>query len=146
MATITLYKNSSADNVINKSISEVASYNINIKASCSIMMPTIVLDDSAALSCNYAYIDTFQRYYFIKTVDVQPGGLCVLQLKEDVLYTYKDSIKKLTAIISRQENLYNLYLPDSEFKVLAYNNKKTVPFSSPFTKDLQFVLTVNGGV
>ena len=32
----------------------------------------------------------------------------------DVLMTYKPQIKAHSAIISRQENLWNLYLPDGE--------------------------------
>lgn len=95
---------------------------------------------------NYAWIPDLNRYYFVDPPTLINNQTLVLPMRVDVLMSFKNSIKSLTAIVSRQENQYNLYLPDPEFKVYANTDKKTLKFSrSPFTKSANFLLTVSGG-
>lgn len=144
---ITLYINKDDNNVINKNPTQHSIYNIAIKEDVDIMNPVIILKAANILHCNYAYIDLFGRYYYIKSIDTLPGGLVKLNMHIDVLKTYSSDILNCEGVISRQENNYNLYLPDNEFKVYANNNKKTIPFNkTPFNKDLNFILCVNGGI
>ncbi|MCQ2077235.1 MAG: hypothetical protein MJZ20_09490 [Bacteroidaceae bacterium] len=52
------------------------------------------------------------RYYFVQNVTVDPMGRIIVSLLEDVLETYKTSIKNLTCFIERSENHYNKRIPD----------------------------------
>lgn len=145
--TIILYNNNDDNRKINKTPTQLASYNITYKDNTSLMSPTIILDTDGDIQGNYAYISNTGKYYFIENITVMQNGLIQLDLKMDVLKTYATQILNCSGVIARQENTYNLYLPDSEFKVYANNNKKTIAFSrSPFTKNLNYLLTVNGGV
>ena len=65
---------------------------------------------------NYAYIEEFARYYFIKSVSIENNKLAVFDLECDVLMSFKDDIHGLECIIARNETEYNLMLSDSKMK------------------------------
>ena len=67
---------------------------------------------------NYAEIDG--RYYKIVSCNRQRTGLSLLTLKTDVLWTYRESIYNLVAVVDRSYKLVNSYLPDSEQKTVQY--------------------------
>ena len=65
----------------------------------------------------------------------------------DVLETYSAAIKANSAVIKRQQNQFNLYLDDPEFKTYNKEQIQTKRFVNPaggFSKQLQYILTVNG--
>lgn len=147
-ATLTLYYNNSDNNVLDKALTTVASVdNIAWNTATSVIEPVIETESSIDLSsCNYAYINTLNRYYYISNIVLVEGGFYQLHLKVDVLQTYKDSIRSCTGVIKRNKNLGNLYVNDSEFKLEARTQSKTIAFSNtPFTKAPAFLLTVSGG-
>ena len=62
---------------------------------------------------NYVYIAEFGgRYYFVESVEAVAGGHCLLRCHVDVLHTYRDSIKALTCLVSRNEFDENPFLVD----------------------------------
>ena len=65
---------------------------------------------------NYAYIEEFARYYFVKSVSVENNKLAVFDLECDVLMSFRNDIHGLECIISRNESNYNLMLSDSKMK------------------------------
>ena len=83
------------------------------------------IDGYTFLDCNYAYIEDLKRYYFI--IDIQPftDKLWVIDLKCDVLMSFKENILSLKAYIERNEFDYNLDLVD-EF--LNYKQNLDVTF------------------
>lgn len=92
--------------------------------------------------CNYVKITDFgNRYYFIESVEAVAGGHCLLRCHVDVLYTYKDSIKGLTCLVSRNEFQENKYLVDplvpveKQFTVYSKNvgSSKVVDASGIYT-------------
>ncbi len=70
-------------------------------------------------SFNFVVIPDFNKYYFVssKTIlrkNIETDGILVdVTLTEDVLTTYSDTIKNLTAYVSRQEFSTNRYLVDT---------------------------------
>lgn len=128
-------------------ISELSS--VHPVAPVDVMDPIInigSLDINTLNSVNYAYIPEYGRYYYVDPPTVSNNKVSALSLHVDVLMSFSSSIKNLTGLIARQENQYNLYLPDPEFKVYANTDKKTIRFSNvPFTKTPNFLLTVSGG-
>lgn len=142
---ITLYVNSSENNRLDKSLSTVGSYSFSFKDESSVFNPQVLITvgDSLA-SVNYAYISQWERYYYVTEIQVVRAGLFLLKLHTDVLMTWKSQIRACSAVCSRQEGVYNLYLDDPEFKVYNYREVDCYTFNSPFSKNLNFLLTVAG--
>lgn len=147
--TLELYYNASEGNQLDKNIFPVTNLDVHPVEGFSIEDPVLRIgsvDFSVLSNANYAYIPEYNRYYFIDPPTIANNKIFMLSLHVDVLMSFKSSIRNLVGIISRQENQYNLYLPDPEFKVYANTDKKTLKFSkSPFTKTANFLLTVSGG-
>lgn len=145
MPSITLYVNSSENNRVTKSLSGGTTFTCDFKDQSSIYKPSVLIGTGTNLTgFNYAEISDFNRKYFITDIVVVRAGLYLLKLKTDVLSTWGSQVLAQPAVIARQENEFNLYLDDPEFKV--YNNKQfdCFNFSSPFSKSLNFLLTVAG--
>lgn len=141
--TIKLYKNYSDKNVLDKNISQSGSdITGTLREDCSIINPVIAIEGLNDLNVNYAYITEFGRYYYINNI-VCKGELFELQMHVDVLMTYKDEIRSNQAVISRQQNAYNLYLQDGVFKTMANPHIQIKQFPAGFT-DYNFIFSVAG--
>lgn len=158
---IVAYQNKSATNVIDKDLSEIVSMSGTLRANTSIIDPVIVIQcDNNEIwrsGFNYIYIAEFKRYYFVtniiavngvlRTQDTfpQPHQLWEIHCHVDVLMSYKEQIRSLSGVVSRQEQTYNLMLDDGFF--MTYQNPKiqTKTFSVPNPFETQeFVLIVAG--
>lgn len=78
---------------------------------------------------NYAYIEEFARYYFVKSVSIENNKLAVFDLECDVLMSFKSDIYDLECIVSRNETEYNLMLSDSKMK---FERSMSWTYKSPF--------------
>lgn len=99
-----LYQTNDGENVINKSLEKVYSFNIKMKQDTDIINPEIILNDKSEMDfskINYCYIKPFDRYYFVKDKTNITNHLWTLQLQCDVLETYKDDILKSYAEYQR---------------------------------------------
>ena len=112
----------------------------------------IVNATGAIANNNYAYIPNYQRYYYVDSVTVGRNGMYAVQLSVDVLMTYADAIKNLSATISRQEHIgihaiVDSLLPLQNRKDLAVIEFESSEFNigSAGTGDYNFVLNVSGG-
>lgn len=147
---VNLYFNSSEAYDSNKNLTQLSTLSdVHPVEGFDIETPVLKIgsvNQSTLNNVNYAYIPEFNRYYFVDPPTVVNNKVYMLSLRVDVLTSFKSAINNLVAIIARQENEYNLYLPDPEFKVYANTDKKTLKFSKvPFTKNANFLLTVSGG-
>lgn len=148
--TITFYHNTSENNRVDKSSFLDESTKLTIQGTlrdeCSIMNPVIMIEYTATATFmyNYCLIPYFNRYYYINNITCVRNGLYRLELSVDVLMTYKTDILQQKAVISRQENEYNLYLPDNSFKVYSYPQIQTKTFPNGFLDTANFVLLVAG--
>ena len=147
---ITLYMNKSDKNHVTKNIVSLVTLEGALRNNCSIVTPVIEINDSRAASCNYVYIEDFNRYYYVDNIIVGITGLYTLELQVDVLMSFKEYFTNLSAIVARQENIYNLYLDDDKFLVSAqrmYVTKafpnRVTPANSPGAKP--FIITLAGG-
>lgn len=112
----------------------------------------IVNATGAIANNNYAYIANYNRYYYVNSVTVGRNGMYIVQLSVDVLMTYADAIKNLSATISRQENvgindIVDSLLPLQNRKDLAVIEFESSEFniSTAGTGDYNYVLNVSGG-
>lgn len=138
--------NSSPVEKIGKTLSEGLSFDVELKAGTSVLNPILLLSSPSGLAgYNYMYISEFGRYYFIDDIKSVRNGQWEISAHVDVLETYKDKILANTGVIRRQQNRFNTYLNDPEWRVYANENVVAYKFSTtPFSKTLQFVLAVAG--
>ena len=145
--TIKIYKNLSDNNVLDKNITQMGS-NLTgtLKEECSIIDPVITIEDFTSFdikSANYAYITEFGRYYYINNIICITDKLFELHMHVDVLKTYASEIRSNSAVISRQESQYNLYLQDGVFKTYANPHYEIKKFPSGFS-GYHFIFSVAG--
>ena len=148
MIEIKFYKNISQRNVLNKAITLVLTTQCDFTGELSIESPFIIADyDANILSCNYAYIDGFKRYYHFSETPKIENGFIKIQLETDVLMSFKNDILNADISASRSFNKPNYYLTDN--KVLFSNNTniKTFRFPNNFitgNSGVKYVLKVGG--
>ena len=134
---ISLQKNTSPPNKVDKEPTDVAYATGVLKDGASILDPVILIDSSLSSdiisNINYAYIAEFGRYYYITNIMSVTNQLWEIHMHVDVLMTYKTQIRNQSAIICRQEKKYNMLLDDGWFSC----------FQDPIVKRIRF--TDSGG-
>lgn len=113
---ITFYYNSGEDNVVDKTsfLTEVREVYGVLKDETNIIKPVIDFTFDFIPDFNYAYIEEFDRYYFI--TDITSIGLHMWEIsfEEDVLMTYKNGIYELNGFIDRNEEEYDEAIEDTK--------------------------------
>lgn len=146
---ITLQNNASPENKLDKDIFDIAIATGTLKERTSIIDPIILIDsqlaDDMLKHINYATIEIFGRSYFVTNIVAGITNLWEIHMHVDVLGTYKDKIRNQTAVLSRSETAYNMYLDDGWF--MSYQNptieKRYFSQQSPFEAE-EYVLVVAG--
>lgn len=121
--SMSLYQITDDVNVLGKAIpAPTCTHNILLKEGCSIDNPVVSFSAqaSAIAPLNYAYIDTFGRYYYIVDRKSLVNGVVELTLESDPLESFRSQILQRQATITRNANQYNGYLQDSGYNALAY--------------------------
>lgn len=149
---VKLYLNHSEKNRVKKTLTDIASIEGSItgfmREDMSIISPRLELrvPFETIIKANYIYIPDFNRYYFINDMTQRSGALTEITTNCDVLMSFADEILENTAVIARQENIYNRYLNDDRFKV--YQNYSTTTHlfdgENPAIFPPAFVLTTAG--
>lgn len=143
---VTFYKNNSDKRVITKTLTGATTVSgVSLYDSTSVTAPVLKMSGGASkiASFNYVYIGDFGRYYYITDFTVE-NGYILISCKVDVLMSFGTSINNCACVAKRNSNRYNLYLNDEQYKGYQYSNQFIHKFSSPFTKNSKFVLTVQG--
>ena len=144
--TIKLYNNKSRANKINKVLDNEASFTGEFIEDTSMEGPTFTLevaDDTAFTNYNYAYIEEFEKYYFIVNKTIEEANIIRLNLAPDVLMTYKAQLVNCPAIISRASQLWNLYLQDSSRQTQQNQNTYIKEFPNALDS-ISFILITAG--
>lgn len=141
---IKIYNNTSEQVKVGKTLINVRDITGELKDACDIINPVIIVSGENLSSYNYLYIPIFNRYYFITDIKVIRNNLWEISCHCDVLETYKDSIKANTAILKRQEKIWDMYLNDEKFKAESTNKTATIMFPQHHFNTVNFVLTVAG--
>ena len=143
--TITLYNESNDKRVVTKTLgTAVASFSDAVaRDSFDVRRGEITLQtDTDITMCNYCYIDELSRYYYITDVIILRKGVYVLSLRCDVLMTFSAGIRSLNGTVDRQQSKYNGYIPDGEYKELAYSQITTKAFPNAMNNDTLILMTV----
>lgn len=139
---IKLYKTVSERVRIVKQITDELVLTGSLRDQSSIITPTFALETNP-IGYNYAYIPAFQRYYYIKNIVAVRKQLFQLQLKCDVLMSYKDEIYAMQALINREETPDTTYV-DGNYIVDARRIHEKVTFENPFTEENYVLIALKG--
>lgn len=142
---IILQTNQSENAKLDKTVTDILTLTGELKTETSIIDPVIMIECDLSLitGCNYMTILAFKRSYFVTNIRSVRAGLVEITAHVDVLSSFADAIRNNSAIIRKQENLWNLYLNDGTFKVYQNPNVLTRAFPSGFSTQ-EFVLAVAG--
>ena len=144
--TAILYNNKSPNEKIGKNLTQLNSFSVLLKEKTSVLNPVLIIESSSDLyQANYLYIEELGRYYYINDIALLHDDIYEIHAHVDVLETYKNGIKNNSAVIARQQYIFNLYLDDPDFMVYNYEVIKTIQFtaSNDLSKTLQYVLVTN---
>ena len=92
---LTLYKTLDGDNVINKTLTNVGTIEINLKRETDVITPILILSRNETINyetCNYLFIPVLARYYFVRSVTFLNSKLVMLNCEVDYVETYKNDI------------------------------------------------------
>lgn len=119
--TATLYINKSAYNSLNKDLSVIGTTNLILYEMTDLMQPKFKVKNKT--TANYMYIQGF-GYYFINN-QILANQCCYLMCEKDVLMSNKAEILNMDCFVTRNENEYNLDIPDNllplQEKTLVYS-------------------------
>lgn len=136
--TCVFFQNTAEPNRVNKTdyLTEQTRVSGNLRDISDVTNPSITFEcaDDKILKSNYVYIPAFNRYYFINSITSVRTNLWRVNLHCDVLYSFRNDVLQIKAIIDRQENNFNRYLID--------NN---MPLSSIPYKEAKEILTDDNG-
>lgn len=76
----------------------------------SILFRSADIDDMEIY--NYARIPQFNRYYYIGNKTYLSGGIVRLDMEVDAIYSWYDTYKGTSQLVSRSESIRNRYIQD----------------------------------
>ena len=137
--------------MVDKNIVELVSMSGTLREATSITNPTFLIENPNILGVNYLYCTEFDRYYFVGDIVSVRNNLWEIACHVDVLSSFKEDLRKLNAVIGRQEFLYNLYLEDDSllttsrriYTTKAFPNRVQSAKSNP--DGASFIFTAAGG-
>ena len=140
---ILLYKTTNANNDLNKTISDKVELVGALREASSIIAPSILIQ-SNPIGYNYAYVPEFGRYYYIKNITAFRKGAYIVDLKCDVLMSFREEILHMSGIVSRLTNGDEYANRDIKTKCLETHRRLDFP-ETPFTRNGSYILISKGG-
>ena len=144
--TIQLMYNNEPMNKITKSPVSVGDpISGTLRDESSIVDPVILLETANPKAANYAYIEEFSRYYYIRNWEAVRNGLWRCTMHCDVLKTFSEGILGSPCVVAKSSNRFNLYLNDTRYKVKQNDLISVEKFSNGFNiGNSEYVITMFG--
>lgn len=148
---ITLYNNSSENHRVDKTnyLEELVTLNGVFRDEVSIINPVFRIETDIIPTCNYCYINIFNRYYYVDNIVMVRNNLWELYCSCDTLMSFKVHIYELKGYIGRHETKYNPYIIDEKLPsmvepLLTYDHTPLYPV---YTTERNIILQTitNGG-
>ena len=138
--------NNSEKNKINKSLTAGVTLSGTLRNESNVVNPSIIINIDNPTIYNYAYIEDFGRYYFITDYISLRTGIWQINLKSDVLMSFKDSILASNVLINNTEITgKNNYLSGSNWVSNCKAKTDILTFSQGLLNDGQYILITAGG-
>lgn len=140
---LTFYITNSDPKALTKVLSGGSLLTATMREETQIIDPVFIVETAANPSgYNYCYCDFTGRYYFIRDVQLVRNNVYRISCHVDVLQTYGAKVKQKSATVSRNERVYNGYIPDDRYMSLAYEEIVTKQFPSAMENDSIILMTV----
>lgn len=146
---VVFYSFDKKDNSTKQPSSGGTTLSCEIKNQSSILNPYLIINTviTNPSSLNYAYIQAYNRYYWV-TDWSWDRGFWYCNLSVDVLASYKIQIGSSTQYVVRAASAYNLALADSKYPALSYSQITNITFDNlhtSFTNGGSFVIGISNG-
>lgn len=139
-----LFQNKSSENTINKDLTLITTKNINLKQSTNLYQTFLVFkNDNTTDYSKINYAKMLDKYYFVSHETLQNNSLIRLQLKEDVLETYKDDILNSSADIIEKSTPNNTRNIQTSKEVETFKLKSSIVL--PKTQSVIMVTVASEG-
>lgn len=141
---IKLYKCLDEKNKITKTLADELVITGALRGSSSVISPNIMVE-TRPTDYNYAYIEEFGRYYFIKNITAVRKNAFLIEMNVDVLMSFSDEILLLSAVIDSGSEppsdgfLENNWSLDARTITHRYN------FNDVFDKENYIMVLIKGG-
>ena len=121
---IQFYYNNEPMNKISKSLDGKLQFTCSgtLRDESSVVDPVILIeyqgseDNLTPVAANYAYINMFKRYYYIRNWEAVRNGLWRCTMHTDVLKTFSEGILGSPCVVAKSTNKFNLFLNDGQYK------------------------------
>lgn len=144
--SIVIQQNTSEPERVDKTLTDLLTLTGTLREQTSIIDPhfRVAASEAQLVGCNYVTVPSFGRSYFVRDIVSVRNGILELVCHTDVLSSWKDQLRANSAIIHKQENIWNLYLNDGSLQAYQKPKVLTKAFPHGFTT-MQYILTVAGG-
>ena len=144
---ITFYKNLSEPERMTKNIVNPRTVSGSLRDSSNVINPQFLIEGTPAdfpNGYNYAYIQEFERYYFVGDPVSIRNNIVMLPLSVDVLMSFKNEILSNIAIVDKQTASGNYYLNDGSWMHESREFYTIKSFSNGFNNNGEYILITAG--
>ena len=143
---IILYKNSSEDNRLIKTITQISTGSGTLREPCNMIDPSVLTAITDVSNINYAYIADFGRYYFIRRITVEREGVYRIDMHVDVLMSNRTALLNCKGIINSSTTVNaNKYLNSDTWVRTEKDSTTIMRFPSGLSSNGNFILITAGG-
>lgn len=122
-----LYHTNDSNNTINKELTLITTKNINLKQSTNLYQTFLILkNDKTTDYSKVNYAKMLDKFYFVSYETIANNNFIRLNLKEDVLETYKDNILKSSADIVEKSTPNNVRNIETSKEVETFKLKSNI--------------------
>ena len=137
---VTLLKNTSKTNSLKRTFTSQKSFECVLKEGSDVLNPEIILETSNPVDYNMMYIPEFKRYYFIGVENLNNTTWRIYSLGIDTLFTYRNELLALNAIIDKQEYIHNDMIDDGSYVSQVDAFKEILNYSAGFDDNPSYIL------
>lgn len=144
---LNLYYTDSENNQLNKTLTIKHQLTGTLRNESNVVRPMILLEALSIADSNYAYIEEFQRYYYIKEIESIRNGLWLISLESDPLMSFKNDILNLEVVLAEcEDNHSNSYLSDNRVWISSNKDRTSIiNFPSGLSESGENILITSGG-
>lgn len=139
---IVLYQNTSPDNKIHKTLSQVLSWSGVLRGESNVANPVIRIEGAALPDFNYAYIPDFSRYYYRRDVRAVRNTIFDISLECDVLMSF--DLSTVTGVVVESSSGNN-YLSARNWVRTVKSKTDILTFSNGLLATGEYILITAGG-
>lgn len=140
-----LYKCKDDRRKINKTLEDEIEIPVDFNRSMNFSNGELILQGNIFTfsEYNYVYLPYFKRYFFVTDIEATRNNLIKMNIKTDVLMTYKDSIVQIEATSIKSDD-YEPYNEKLDLPVEAREQYKKLTFENPFNETGNIILVALG--